>query len=151
MSTSAPTTNEKRPIRLGWEEGAIVVASTDEGRFEQQVRGSLAACRDGSSVSRTIERFKSEFLPLVRRWCEAHRELVRSCYIPMSSRPLCVFVVSRKTKYDFSLSDPAADLEMELFRMNWPVEVLHVPSGSPESLRSLFDPTDSVEVYGDAG
>jgi hypothetical protein len=150
MNSAASSTVETPPIHLGWDDGAVVISSADESRLGRMLFDALDACGSDPVQAHGIDDFKTGFLPLVRQWCEAHRGLLRSCHLSLASRPMTLLVVSQSTKYDFSLSDPAADLEMELFKMNWPVEVLHVPNGSPESLRSLFDPAQSVSMYGHA-
>ncbi|HUY31702.1 MAG TPA: hypothetical protein VMV69_02905 [Pirellulales bacterium] len=81
---------------------------------------------------------------------EVYKHRVRACYVPFPADPLSVFVISQKARYDLDLSDPVADLEMDLFQRNWPVEVLQLPAGSPESSLSFFNPVNCIQVYGDA-
>ena len=51
-------------------------------------------------------------------------------------------------RYDFELSDPLSDFEMELYKDGWPCEILQIPDGSSETLETFFDTEKSIQVYG---
>jgi hypothetical protein len=90
--------------------------------------------------------------PRVRVWCESRSDRVQAaCLVFPPSADVCqVFVISRRDRYDFSLSHELADLEMDLFEDSWPCEVLQVPDVAAATLRSFFDPEEAVAVYGNA-
>ena len=73
------------------------------------------------------------------------------CVVSLSPSVFMVFVVTKNQRYDFSLSDSLADLEMDLSKKAWPAEVLQIPDGSTESLQTFFDPEKAILVYGKSG
>jgi hypothetical protein len=136
-------------IQVYWEGGHVVITPQDEGRFVRESQWAASVCQSAPAAEPFVERFKTEFLPPLREWCQAHHERIRACYVPFASPHLTVFVITRAGRYDFALSDALSDLGFELFQKNWPAEVLQVPSGSMEDFQSFFDPSSSIQVYGD--
>lgn len=90
-------------------------------------------------------------LPRIRQWCEAHADRVHAAWLPTPPvEHLQAFIVTRSWRYDFELSSDVADLEMDLFQADWPCEVLQVPNAPNATLRSFFDPQQSILIYGNA-
>jgi hypothetical protein len=136
-----------RPIQLKWDGGHVVVTPEDEDRFVKESVWAVGACQQMLAVERMAEQLKTEFFPMVRRWCEDHADRLETCVVALSPTVFMVFVVTKNRKYDFSLSDALADLEMELAQKSWPAEVLQIPDGSTESLQTFFDPEKAILVY----
>lgn len=144
-----PKTAERRPIQLEWNGGDVVVTAADEDRFVRGSQCAVAACQNGLAAERFVDQFKSQLLRRLRSWCEQHADRVQSCYVPLPpERGVKVFVVTVSQRYDLSLSDALSDLELELDQQGWPANVVQLPSGSPDALRSYFDEAESVQVYG---
>jgi hypothetical protein len=116
---------------------------------------AVLACQSAIAFDRFMDQFKSEILAHLCEWCKAHKDLVRACYVPMPFGAPCikVFIVGRSERFDFGLSDLIADLEQDRSATSWPCDILQIPSGSPEELRTFFDPGRSILVYedGDCG
>lgn len=136
-------------IQVHFDGGHVVITPEDEHRFVKASPWAASADQSAPAADRFVERFKTEFLVTLREWCRAHQERVRACYVPSASPHLTVFVITRAGRYDLALSDTLSDLEFALFQMNWPAEVLQLPAGTIESLQSFFDPSSSIQVYGD--
>jgi hypothetical protein len=148
METLEGTT--KRPIQLKWDHGAVVITPQDNDKFVMASQRAVAACQGMYAFDRFIEQFKSVFLARLREWCEQHGEHVNACYVPYPFlSTLKVFIVARSPKYDFTLSDPIADLELELDRKGWPSDIVQLSAGSVEDLYAFFDYPESIQVYGD--
>jgi hypothetical protein len=70
---------------------------------------------------------------------------VAACYLAESSQ---VIIVTRSRRFDFELADLISDLETELADAGAFVDMIQLPAGSPEMLRSFFDPTSSRLIAG---
>lgn len=144
---SEPTTAQG-PIQLVLEGPHVVVAKKDQERFTNEALQAMRACPNGLEAKNFWQRFQDQFLATVHQWCRQHSDRVTACYVPFPRDHLQVFVVSSAGKYDFSLSDDLAALEMDLFEKNWPSDINQVPFGSQ---LTFFNPTASIQVYGDTG
>src|SRR5688572_8763935 len=131
MSSTSGNTTERKAIQLQWDGGNVVITPEDEDRFVRESRWAVTACQSALAAERFIDQFKGEFLPRLREWCQQRDQLVRACFVPFPTSHLTVFVITRATRYDFSLSDDLADLDMELFQRNWPAEILQLPTAPP--------------------
>lgn len=147
---SAPTTVQG-PIQLVLEGPHVAVAQEDQKRFTKEALRAMSDCCNGLEAKNFWELFQDQFLATIHHWCRQHADRVTACYVPFPRDHLEVFVVSRAEAYDFSLSDDLAGLEMDLFERNWPSDINQVPRGSRSDLESFFDPTASIQVYGDTG
>lgn len=124
----------------------MVVAKKDQERFTIEALRAVPACQNGLTAEGFWRKFQDEFLATIHHWCRQHADRIAACYVPIPRDHLQVFVISRAGKYDFSLSDDLAALEMDLFEKNWPSDINQVPLGSQST---FFDPTASIQVYGD--
>jgi hypothetical protein len=125
MSAAVPSPSSQ-PIAMPLESGAVVMS--------QDVKA----------------RFTSEFLPRLRAWCEGRRDHVSACFVD-SAAEIRVFVITASSQFDFELSDSLSDLESELGQAGWQADIVQLPLASEEMLRSFFDPSASICVYGNFG
>lgn len=139
------------PIQLHWEGVKAVVAPADQERFARHGSWSGLLYPLDLAVERFRRQLVEEFLPAVRQWCEDHRDKVAACYVPLANNHLKVFVLRKSERYDFTLSDDVTDLEMRLFEMHWPVEILQIPDGPPSTVEAFFKPAASIEIYANSG
>lgn len=126
----------------------MAVTREDQDRFTKQVLPAVTARHNGVAPERFWQHFQGEFLATIHQWCRQHRDRVAACYVPFPRDHLQVFFVSSASKYDFSLSDDLSALEMDLYEKNWPSDINQIPLGSQST---FFDPTASIQVYGDTG
>lgn len=146
MNPLSEPTVDQRPIQLVLEGPQVVVAREDQERFTKKALWVIAACQDGLEAEDFWQQFQNHFLATLYHWCRQHADRVAACYVPFPRDHLQVFVVSLAGKYDFSLSDDLAALEMDLYEKNWPSDINQVPIGSQST---FFDPAASIQVYGD--
>jgi hypothetical protein len=93
-----------------------------------------------------VQRFVAEFVAPVRAWCHAHADKVRGCYFSVYESAPAVFVIGSVEGYDYSLSRPLADLEMELHRKGLSCSVLQLPPGNPALLMAFIDEAVAIQV-----
>lgn len=136
------------PIQLVLQGPGVAVVLNDRERFKKATLGAVAPCQNGLTADGFWQQFQDQFLATIQQWCRQHVDRVIACYVPFPRDHLQVFFVTRANTYDFRLSDDLAGLEMDLFQMNWPSDINQVPLGSHAS---FFDPTASIQVYGNTG
>ena len=143
------TKAQKGPIRLTWDDNIpVLITPEDENRFMMESQGAISACQFQMAQRAFLDRFKEKLLPAVHEWCVSHQDQVRACYLTLTGQVMMGFVVSASRSYDFDLSDPVADLEFQLYQDNWPIEVIQIPNGDPDTVQTFFDPERSILVYG---
>jgi hypothetical protein len=96
--------------------------------------------------STMLQLFMEEFVSPVREWCRANSQRVRECFLSIYEDGPAVFVVGRTDGYDYSLSGPLSDFEMELHRKGFPCSVLQLPSCNPALFRAFIDEKKAIQV-----
>ena len=124
-----------------------MVAPQDRDIFFISARRAINASRDAVRTDESIKRFESEFLLPLHGWCEAHRDRVSACYLPLPTGSIRVFVLSNRGEYDFELGKAVAALELNLARAGWRVSISLIPSADDDTLGTFFTPENTLEVY----
>ena len=146
-----PPTPSKQtgPIQaLNWDGGDVLITPEDEDRFVREAKWAVSACQSALAVEHFFKEFKQKFLFEIHKWCEQHRDKVQSAFVVPLPNHFQVFVVAKSDRYDFQLSDPLSDFEMEMYKNDWPCEMLQIPDGTYETLETFFDAKNSIQVYG---
>jgi hypothetical protein len=120
----------------------------DHDRFVIESQRAVTASQNGLAAEGPWQKFTDEFLAPIHQWCQEHQDRVVGCYVPFPKDHLQVFVVRRSDRYDFTLGDGLADLEMNLFEKQWPSDINQISHGH---LETFFDPAASIQVYGNGG
>jgi hypothetical protein len=94
-------------------------------------------------------RFMDEFVAPVREWCRTHADRLNSCWITTDGQGPVVFVTGKEAGYDYSLGDPLAALEVDLYRRGWRCSVLQLPA-DPPSWRSFVREDEAIQVFPEA-
>lgn len=144
-----PTSKQSAPIQvLNWDDGDVVITPEDEDRFVREAKWAVSACQSALALELFVKKFKQDFLLEVHKWCKKNAEKVQAAFVVPLTNQLQVFVVAKSKRYDFELSDPLSDFEMNLYQNDWPCEILQIPDGSYETLETFFDTEKSIQVYG---
>lgn len=140
-----------KAVQLHHKGGQVVVTPEDESRFVLASPQAVLACQQSEFKKNYAARFREELLSPLRHWCEQHKDFVHACHISGNALGNCykVFVISQSQQFDFELSDMIADLETEFEKSDWPCDILQIAPGSPEELRTFFDPQESLQVFPD--
>ena len=96
---------------------------------------------------KVVLRFMDDFLAPVREWCLANADKVQTCYIAADGRTPAVIVIGTATGYDYSLSQPLADLEVGLYRRGWRCTVLQLPSDQPCLWSTFIREPEAIRVF----
>ena len=144
-----PSKQETGPIQaLNWNGGDVLITPEDNDRFVREAKWAVSACQSAMALEIYVKEIKHKFLFEIHKWCEQHQDKVQSAFVVLMPNYFQVFVVTKSHRYDFELSDPLSDFEMELFKNGWSCEVLQIPDGSYETLETFFDTEKSIQVYG---
>ncbi len=142
----------KKPVRLSYEDGHIVVTPQDQDKFLISAERAIQACRETVQMDERITNFKEKFLLPLNRWCAHHASRVAACYLPLPMSSLQAFVVNNSSKFDFELANEVAALERDLARAGWRVGVVQLPAADEfNSLATFFNPEGALEVYAQRG
>jgi len=140
---------EAKPIQLQWGDGQVVVTPEDQDRFVKEAKWAVAACQGFIQIEKIFAKFKDEFLAKLRGWCERNADRITDCYVPFASpHGVQVYVIGASEGFDFQLSELLSELEQSLDNDGWVADILQLPQSSPEMLLSFFDPSRSIQVYG---
>ncbi len=93
-----------------------------------------------------VSRFVDGFVAPVREWCRAHSGKIGACYLSLYERIPTVFVIGSSPGYDYALSDPLAELDLDLHRRGWTCQVLQLPAGNPGTLDAFIHREKAVRV-----
>jgi hypothetical protein len=146
---SAPADSTQEPLRLHFKEVHKVQIITEDDRYNTTLAEMKAACKASEELKIWKTHFE-DFLAHIYRWCADQREIIVGCYLAPTSEGLKVFVTTHGEAFHFDFADCLTELELELARLYpmCPVEVLQMPSSSPDSLRSFFSPEKAYQLYG---
>jgi hypothetical protein len=103
------------------------------------------------AVEEKLHQFNDEYLPRLYQWCLDRRDKVRACYLGVPTpHGLSVFVIAATEQYDFELGDEIAHFALRLENDGWSSNILQLPDGEEEDLRTFFKPENALEVYAQA-
>lgn len=145
------TATKRDVILLNYSEsGQVTVQTKDEDRFVMTAQKAVEACQEHKRQSEAIKFFKQNFLTPIRRWCVAHSESIKGCYVPPPNGCLEVFVIGNAEVYDTKLSRELSELELTLADGGWHVSMMLIPDCPEETLRAYFSPDGAIEVYAES-
>jgi hypothetical protein len=96
---------------------------------------------------KVVLRFMDDFVAPVREWCQAYSAKVQKCYIAADGQHPAVFVIGTAPGYDYTLSQPLAALERDLYRSGWRCSVLQLPSDEPSTWKAFFHEPEAIQVF----
>ncbi len=146
----AMQSSDVKPIQIQWGEGQVVFTPEDQDRFVKEAKWAISACQGFLQVEKQVKKFQDEFLARLRSWCEQNSEKVKACYVPFDTAQSSVFMVGNNSQFDFPLSESLTELEQTLDNEGWCADILQLPNSSPEMIFSFFDPSHSIQVYGNS-
>jgi hypothetical protein len=96
------------------------------------------------------ERFKDQFIPFVRVWCEQNADKVSRCYATIDQGYPSVYVVGTQSNKDRAVLDPPlADLGQILKRHGWQCNLMQIPSEESEHYEAFLEAEAAVLVFGE--
>ena len=151
MSTSRPREIES-PLRLHFRKvNRVEIIASDAGdeRYETTLSDMADACKQRDDFETWRVQFQ-EFVGHIYEWCGTHRAIVEDCFLATGEGGMKAFITTQGETYCFDFDSAVVDLELELHRIYpmCPVEVLQMPSASPEALQSFFSPDEAFQLYG---
>lgn len=139
-----------RPLRLSFKSKQTVVVEADnDDRFCTTVQEAARACKAHEASKEWAQVF-NELLVDLNSWCGRHGGVVQRCLVTWGEGGLHVFVVTQGDQYRFDFDDHVTLLNLRLAKAypRHPTEIVQIPDGEPEALRSLFSPERCLQVYG---
>jgi len=138
-----------QPLQLQWTGGKVVISPADQDRFVIEAGRAVASCQGMLAFDRFWNQFRDDFLVLLHQWCIKNSDKVVSCFVPFpAGMDIRVFIVGAAQHFDFELNDRLSDVEQEFDGHGWKTDIVQLPSASAETLRSFFNPSESIQVYG---
>ena len=146
---SAQINSTQAPLRLHFKEVNRIQIISEDDRYNTTLAEMKAACKASDELKIWKTHFE-DFLAHIYTWCVKYQAIVVGCYIAPTSEGLKVFVTTEGAGFRFDFADAVTDLELDLSRLYpmCPVEVLQMPSTSPDSLLSFFSPEKAYQLYG---
>ena len=150
------------PITLNYAGGRVVVFAEDGDRFMMTARRAARACQQADRLAAAerdrkqwmadaSQRFETELIYAVHKWCEERAGRVAECYLALAGRHLDVYVVGSSDSYDFDLGSETSQLELALFDKGWEIHTRLIPKPtSADELRAHFDLDGALLVYADS-
>lgn len=135
------------PARLSFDGGEVVVAPKDYDLLLACAERATELYRKPLERGERVRRFQSDLLVPLYEWCNARKDEILACYLPIPGVHIQAFIVTRTTKFDFDLAEETAALELGLARAGWRIGVMQLPDAGPESLTTFFDPIKALQVY----
>lgn len=104
-----------KAVELDWfaDDDVVRVTPRDQNRFDIQKDFAI----DILQKARESEHFQKQFDLLLQRlaeWVNAHHQKIEQAVLTVQDGVLCFIVVRREVKYDESLQDELADLDIEI-------------------------------------
>jgi len=146
-----PTAAPRKYARLSFTDGEIVVSPRDRDIFLINAEKATEACQNAGQMDRRIERFETELLTPLHKWCRANATLVKARYIPVPRSHIQVFVVTNSRRFDFDFAEKVAALELQFASTGWRIGVSQLPDADEGSLATFFNPEGALEVYAESG
>lgn len=140
-------TSSKKPVRLSYRDGQIMVMPEDQDAFFISAEKATEACREAVRMDERISAFKEKFLLPLHAWCDQRGKQVSACYLPRPAGHLQAFIVTSSPRFDFQLAEEIAALERKLANAGWRVGVSQLPNAAKESLATFFTLDGALEVY----
>lgn len=137
----------RAPVRLTFSDGQVAVTAQDLDTFVISAERATEACNEAVKRDERFQQFQDEFLVPLHNWCLQHASAVRSCYVPMPSGAIRVFVVTGSKRFDFALATETAALERTLQHSGWSVSISQLPAAEDDSLGTFFSSDGALEVY----
>jgi hypothetical protein len=138
---------KKGPVHLRFDDGQVFVTPQDYDHFLIAARSAVEALKRACEVDEWAKRFFDEYVPILHNWCASRAPSVDACFVALPKGPaLKVFLVS-KGAYDQELGKEVSRLELELEDKDWPTDMVQIPAGDEEELKTYFNPEESVLVY----
>lgn len=141
------TATRRMPVRLKFNDGQVIVTPQDMDAFFISAERATEACKEAVRRDERFHQFQDDFLIPVHEWCLRHEPEVRSCYMPIPTGSIRLFVVTHSTKFNFPLAEQTASLERQLQRAGWSVSISQLPAAEDDSLGTFFDQEGALEVY----
>lgn len=137
----------RKAARLTFEDGEVMVVPPDQDIFFLSAEKATEACKHAVQVQERVGRFKAEILVPLYKWCVAHSDRVRACYIPVPGVNIKIFIVTSSPAFDFDLAHEIAALEMDLAKAGWYVAVSQLPNADEETMETFFSKEGALEFY----
>lgn len=150
-TTAKAKTANRHVAKLSFEDGEVVVTPRDRSIFVISAEKATEACRETIRQEERFEWFESAFLLPLHDWCIGHEEHIDACYIPLPMGSIQVFLVSSSPRFNFTLAEEIADLELKLANNGWNVAIIQLPKADEASLATFFNPDGALEVYAKRG
>ncbi len=151
MSTITRSRINGGPVHLRFDGGIVYIVPSDSKRFYMTAKRAVGALRERAELDKMLRAFQQDYLPLLHRWCEEHQSQIGSCYLWVPTHHgLTVLVVGSSKKYDFELGKAISEFAIKLEEQKWPSNILQIVASETEELLVYFDPTASLQVYGQA-
>lgn len=146
-----PLSQMRKPVYLRFDGGKVFITPEDHPRFIMAAKRAVKVLQREKAVDEKLRQFNDEYLPRLYQWCLDHHHKVRACYLGLPNPyGLTVFVIGATDQYDFELGDEISQFALELERAGWSSNILQIPDGEAEDLRTFFNPENSLEVYAEA-
>lgn len=98
------TATRRPPVRLKFSDGQVIVTPQDMDTFFISAERATEACKEAVRRDERFHLFREEFLIPVHDWCLRHAQDIRSCYMPMPTGCIRIFVVTHAARFDFKLA-----------------------------------------------
>ena len=96
------------------------------------------------------ERFKDEFIPSVRYWCEKNADKLDRCYAAMHQGYPSVYVIGNQPKRNRAALDlPLADLGQNLKRRGWECNLMQIPREDSEHYDAFLEAEAATLAFGE--
>jgi len=141
----------RKPVYLRFDGGKVFITPEDHPRFIMAAKRAVKILQREKAVEEKLRQFNDEYLPLLYQWCLDRRDKIRACYLDAPTpHGLTVFVIAATDQYDFELGDEISQFALRLEREGWSSNILQIPDGEEEDLRTFFKPENALEVYAQA-
>ncbi|MGH7173695.1 MAG: hypothetical protein ACRELG_25715 [Gemmataceae bacterium] len=136
------------PVHLRFDDGKVFITPDDHPRFIMAAKRAVKILQRDNAIEEKLRRFNDEYLPQLYQWCLDRRGKVRACYLGAPTpHGLTVFVIAATEQYDFELGDEISQFALRLEREGWSSNILQIPHGEEEDLRTFFKAEKSLEIY----
>lgn len=140
-----------KPVHLRFDGGKVYITPEDHPRFIMAAKRAVKILQREKAVQEKLRQFYDEYLPRLYQWCLERGDKVRACYLGAPTpHGLTVFIIAATAQYDFELGGEISQLALQLEREGWSSNILQVPNGEEEDLRTFFKPENALEVYAKA-
>jgi hypothetical protein len=96
------------------------------------------------------EKFRDEFIPSIRDWCEENADKVSKCYASMHQGYPSVFVIgSSQRNGGDELERTLANLGQNLKRRGWQCNLMQIPPTHSAHYDAFLEAEEAVLVYED--